>query len=78
MTTMTKTSQKTTAGSSPKLTTIGFTNQMPSTHQKKKTQAKMVTVTLRLNENHYVSLQDKYNEDSYAGIVAYGSSEKRR
>ena len=41
MTTMTKTNQKTAAGSSPKLTAMGFTNQMPSTHQKKKKVAKI-------------------------------------
>ena len=49
MTTMRKTNQKTATGSNPKLTAMTFTNQLPSTYQKKKTGAKTATVTPGLN-----------------------------
>ena len=61
MPTMTKLTQKTTAGNSPKLTAMRFTNQVPTKSLKKKDGAKTATITPGTTENQFTSLQDKYN-----------------
>ena len=71
---MTKFTKKTATPKDPKLTAMGFTNQTFSSIRKKKVGTKSAKITPGTTGNRFAALRDKYDDDSYAGKLVYGSS----